>query len=653
MEIPLLKDIVIIIGLAVLVLLLFRKIRIPAVLAFFVTGLLAGPHGLGLISSTSEVSLLAELGVIFLLFTIGIEFSLEKFSQIKRYVIIGGSLQLTFTLIAVYFICINLGLNTPEAIFMGFLVSFSSTAVVLRLLQEKNQIYSIHGQISLGILIFQDIAVVLVILFTPVLAGVSSSTATNWPILLAMGTGLIIFTIVSTKWIVPELLHYMARFKSRELFLLTIVLICFGVTWITSSIGLSTALGAFLAGLIISNTDYSHQALGNILPFQDIFMSFFFVSIGMLLNVGFMAENLLLIILITIMVLVLKSLIAGITAGLLGLSFRVMVLVGLILSQIGEFSFILAATGLQLGIINEEFFQIFLAVSLITMSLTPFIMAIAPRISDFSDKIPLPHRIKHGFYPFKTRPEEVPSDHLIIVGFGINGKNMAKAASKAYIPYVVVEINPEIVRDEKSHGESIYFGDAAHETVLKNVNIEDARIMVVAISDPIGTRKILDIAKKLNPKIYIIVRTRYIRDMGGLYQMGADEIVPEEFETSIEIFSRVLEKYELPKKKVDEFIADIRSDGYEMFRTLSKDELITSTLDESQDIEITSTLLSPVSEGKTIGELIRSYDLEIVAVMRGHKTFKNIDASFILAEGDLLIVSGEEDQLSRFEKSEI
>lgn len=654
MEIPLLKNVVIIIGLAVLVLLIFRKIRIPAILAFFVTGLLAGPHGLGLISSPDEVSLLADLGVIFLLFTIGIEFSLEKFSQIKRYVVIGGSLQLTLTLAAVYLICLSLGFSSSESIFIGFLVSFSSTAIVLRLLQEKDQMDSIHGQISLGILIFQDIAVVLVILFTPVLAGVNNATATNWPSLIVMGAGLILFTFISAKWIVPELLHYVARFKSRELFLLTIILICFGVTWITSSIGLSTALGAFLAGLIISNTDYSHQALGNVLPFQDIFMSFFFVSIGMLLNPSFMAENLLLIIAITIAVLILKSLITGITAWLLGLSFRVMILVGLILSQIGEFSFILAATGLQLGIINTEFFQIFLAVSLITMSVTPFIMAIAPRISNFSDKLPLPPRIRQGFYPFKIPPEEVLSDHLVIVGFGINGKNMAKAASKANIPYVVVEINPEIVRNEKSKGESIHFGDAAHETVLKNINIAEARIMVVAISDPIGTHKILDVAKKLNPNIYIIVRTRYIRDMENLYQMGADEVIPEEFETSIEIFSRVLDQYNLSKEEIDDFIMEIRSDGYQMFRTFSKDELITCDLNNGQNnMEITSLTVGSGSEEKSIRELIRDHEIDILALVRGSKTFKNVDVDFILTKGDLLIVKGEKEKLSNFAKSEI
>lgn len=523
----------------------------------------------------------------------------------------------------------------------------------MRLLQEKDQIYSIHGQIALGILIFQDIAVVLVLLFTPLLAGVSTGVFNNIPALIAMGIGLVCFTIVSTKWAVPWLIHSIARFKNRELFVLTIILICFGVTWITSSIGLSTALGAFLAGLIISNTDYSHQALGNILPFKDIFMSFFFVSIGMLLNIGFIIDHILIIALIAILAILLKSIMAGITTGLLGLSFRVMILVGLLLSQIGEFSFILAATGLQLGLITQEYFQIFLAVSVITMSLTPFVMAAAPRISNYSERLPLPERLKHGFYPFPSQPEEVLTDHLIIVGFGVNGKNMAKAASKAKIPYVIVEINPEIVRNEKAHGESIHFGDAAHETVLENINIKEAKIMVVAISDAVGTNKIIDIAKKLNPNIYIIVRTRYIRDMDSLYQMGADEVIPEEFETSIEIFSKVLEKYNVPSRKINDFIHEIRADGYEMFRTISNDQFITSTLNEGQYVEITSITLSSASEGKTIRELIKNYELEVVAVMRGYKTYKNVDSDLKLVRGDMVIVSGEKEQLAKFTKSDL
>ncbi|MCK9150542.1 cation:proton antiporter [Methanobacterium alcaliphilum] len=651
MDIFLLKDIVIILALSVMVLLIFRKARIPAILAFFVTGLLAGPHGLGLISSTEEVQLLAELGVIFLLFTIGMEFSFEKFSHVKRYVIFGGSLQVSLTLIIIYLICQILGFSASESIFIGFLIAFSSTAIVLRLLQDSNQLHSIHGQISMGILIFQDIAVVFVILLTPLLAGLNSTPANNWPIFLLTGIILILFTFISAKWVVPQLLHYIARFKSSEIFLLTIILICFGVTWITSSIGLSTALGAFLAGLIISNTDYSHQALGNILPFQDIFMSFFFVSIGMLLNPGFIMENLLLILLITVLILIIKSLITSLSVGVLGSSLRIMVLVGLILSQIGEFSFILSATGLQLGIINEEFFQIFLSVSLISMSVTPFIMNYAPKIAELSDKAPLPPKIKHGFHSISLKEEIILRDHLIIIGFGINGKNMAKAASRANIPYVVVELNPEIVKTEKIRGESIYFGDAVHEAVLKNINIDKARIMVVAISDPLGTRKIVDTAKKLNPELYTIIRTRYIKEMEKLYLRGADEVIPEEFETSIEIFSRVLDKYGLSKENIDDYISEIRSDGYEMFRTLSQNETVTCTLDnDTTPVNIISIPIETQMDGKPLEYFIKKYDYEVLAVRRGSATFKNPEINFELLKGDIVIMAHSNNNTPLYEK---
>jgi monovalent cation:H+ antiporter-2, CPA2 family len=636
MEIPLLKDVVIILGLAVVVLLFFSRLKVPAILAFFVSGIVAGPQGLGLISSLSEVQLLAELGVIFLLFTIGLDFSLEKFSQIKRYALVGGSLQLGLTLVVVSLIGLAAGLSTYESIFIGILVSFSSTAIVLRLLQDKNQLDSVQGRTALGILIFQDLAVVLVIFLTPLLAGSSSENLQDWPLLLGLGMGLIAFTIISTRWLVPELLHYIARFKRRDLFLLTIIVICFGITWATSQLGLSPALGAFLAGLIISNTEYSHQALGNVLPFQDIFMSFFFISIGMLLNVTFLLDNLALILLLTVGVILLKSLITGFATALLGMSFRIMVLVGLMLSQVGEFSFILAATGQQYGIISSPFFQVFLAVSILTMSLTPFLKENAPKAADRLERLPLPPRILSGLYPLPVPQEELPEDHLVIVGFGINGKNMARAASKAQIPYVVVELNPQIVRDEKSKGEAIYYGDASQETVLSQVNLQEARIMVIAISDPAESRKIVDTAKKVNPNLYLIVRTRYINEMEELYSLGADEVIPEEFETSVEIFSRVLDQYHLPSEEINQFINEIRSDRYEMFRTLSSDETITCSLNNSlTELEVSSITME---EAKLLGELdLEKQGLTPIAVARKDKTIKDLDSNFKLKTGDVVI----------------
>jgi CPA2 family monovalent cation:H+ antiporter-2 len=644
MEIPLLKDVVIILGLAVVVLLIFSRIKVPAILAFFVSGIIAGPQGLGLISSLTEVQLLAELGVIFLLFTIGLDFSLEKFSQIKRYALLGGSLQLGLTMIVMFFIGLAAGLSISESIFIGILVSFSSTAIVLRLLQDKNQVDSVQGRTALGILIFQDVAVVLIIFLTPLLAGSSRENLQEWPLLLGLGLGLIAFTYISTRWLVPELLHYIARFKRRDLFLLTIIVICFGITWATSQLGLSPALGAFLAGLIISNTEYSHQALGNVLPFQDIFMSFFFISIGMLLNVTFLLDNLMLILLLTLGVILLKSLITGFATALLGLSFRVMVLVGLMLSQVGEFSFILAATGQQLGIISNPFFQTFLAVSILTMSLTPFLKDKAPQAADRLEHLPLPPRILSGFYPLPIPEENLPEDHLVIVGFGINGKNMVKAASKAQIPYVVVELNPQIVREEKSRGQPIYYGDASQETVLNQVNLQEARIMVVAISDPLESRKIVDTAKKINPNLYLIVRTRYIKEMEELYSLGADEVIPEEFETSVEIFSRVLDQYHLHQEDINQFINEIRSDRYEMFRTLSGDEPITCSLNSSlTDLHVSSL---KVEDDQKLGDLgLEDQELTPIAVVRKNRTIREFDGGFQLKKGDVVIYTTSEENV--------
>lgn len=256
MELIILKDIVIIFALSVIVLLLFHKIKIPAILGFFLTGIIAGPQGLSLISEVQQVEILAEIGIIFLLFTIALEFSLEKFSQIKRQALIGGSLQLIFTFVIVFLISWSLGLGINTSIFTGFLISFSSTAIVLRLLQDRNEIDTPHGRTSLGILIFQDVAVVPIILLTPIIAG-NSISSQSILILLLEGLGILIFTVIAAKWLVPSLLYHVARLKNRELFLLTTILICFGITWLTTLVGLSPALGAFLAGLIISNTKYA------------------------------------------------------------------------------------------------------------------------------------------------------------------------------------------------------------------------------------------------------------------------------------------------------------------------------------------------------------------------------------------------------------
>ncbi|NOY06876.1 MAG: potassium transporter KefB [Chlorobi bacterium] len=652
MDIPLLNDIVIIFGLAVAVLFICHRFGVPAVVGFLLTGILVGPYGFGLVEAIHEVEVLAEIGIVLLLFTIGIEFSFERLLQIKKSVLLGGSLQVLLTFLATLFIARQFGLAIGVAVFIGFLVALSSTAIVLKLIQERAEVDSPHGRTTLGILIFQDIIIVPMILFTPLLAGATGNVGESVLVLLAKGIGIILLVMVSTKWIVPRLLYQIAKTRNQEVFLLSVVLICLGVAWLTSMAGLSLALGAFLAGLIISESEYSHQALGNILPFRDVFTSFFFVSIGMLLDVGFLFREPGTIALIALGVIVLKSTIASFAAVLLGLPLRTAIVVGLALGQVGEFSFILSRTGVEHGLLEGNIYQTFLAFSILTMAATPFIIALAPRAADMILRLPLPKRLKAGFSPVPEANIPDVKDHLIIIGFGVNGRNVAQAARLSAIPYAIIDVNPETVRNERAKGEPIYYGDSTQEVVLQHANISEARIVVVAINDPASTRRIVEVVRRLNPKVHLIVRSRYLQEMKPLYELGANEVIPEEFETSVEIFTRVLRKYLVPKDKIEALVAEIRSDGYEMFRSLSKDSSSLSDLHlQLPDVEISTLMIAEGSSlvGKSLAEaeLRKNYGVTVLAIRRNSEVLSNPSVNMPLCVDDVLFVLGPPDKVAR------
>ena len=651
MEIPLLKDIVIIFGVSIVVIFICHRIRVPVIVGFLLTGILAGPHGLGLVKAVHEVEILAEVGIVLLLFTIGMEFSLKNLLQIKKSVLMGGSLQVLLTLLATFVIVRQLGQPIGKSIFIGFLISLSSTAIVLKLIQERAEVDSPHGRTTLGILIFQDVIIVPMILVTPLLAGATGNLGESLLVLVAKGIGIIILVIVGAKWIVPQALYQIARTRNRELFLLSVVAICLGVAWITSSVGLSLALGAFLAGLIISESEYSHQALGNILPFRDVFTSFFFVSIGMLLDVGFLFQQPALIAIISSGILALKTIIAGFVTVLLGFPLRIAILVGLALSQVGEFSFILSGTGIECGLLAGNIYQIFLSVSVLTMAATPFIIALAPRTADLVLRLPMPRRLKSGLYPVQTIKETGKQDHLIIIGFGVNGRNLARAAKVGGIPYVIIEMNPETVRSEQAKGEPIYYGDATHEAVLQHADIKEARIVVVAINDPTATRRITEIVRRRNPKVRLIIRTRYLQEMKPLYELGADEVIPEEFETSVEIFTRVLAKYLVPREEIERFVAEVRSDGYEMLRSLSRESASFSDLRlQLPDVEISTLRVGVRSAlaGKSLAqiELRKRYGVTVLAIRRDSQILSNPHGEMQLCANDELFVLGRPDRIA-------
>jgi K+:H+ antiporter len=657
MELSLLKDLLLVFALAVAVLLICHQLRVAATVGFLFTGVLVGPQGLGLIGSGKEVELLTEIGVVLLLFTIGLEFSLQSLLRIKRYVFLGGALQVLLTIVVSFLILRCLGLASNQAVYVGFLLCLSSTAIVLRILQERAEVDSPHGQISLAILIFQDIIVIPMMVLTPYLAGVGEETQGSFAGLVLKGLGLIGFAFVAAKWIVPTVLFQIARTRSRELFSLTVLVICFAVAFLSHSLGLSLALGAFLAGLIISETEFTWETLGNIIPFRHVFTSLFFVSIGMLLDVEFLISHPGTIVLVALSVMALKLVLASLTVSLLGFPLRTSIICGLSLCQVGEFSFVLFLTGAGMGLLEKQFYQLFLDVSVLTMAATPFAMAIAPKFGDWMVKLPFPLKLKRGFTKAisagKRGRHRTLRDHLIVVGFGLNGRNVARVAKVAGIPYVVIEMNPQTVRVESAKGEPIYYGDASQEAVLEEVGVKRARVVVVVISDPLATRKIAAAVRKENPNVFLIVRTRFVTEMESLYAIGANQVIPEEFETSIEIFSRVLARYLIPRNEIERLIAEARAGGYDMFRSLSKDSLSFSDLKcQIPNVDITTFRVgegSPIA-GKSIAqiEIRKKHEVTVLAVRRGEQTVSNPDGNTVIHAGDLLIALSEPSKLARF-----
>ena len=651
MEFQLLKDMVLILGLAIVVLYIFHKLNIPSVIGFLLTGIITGPHGLNLISNLHDVEVIAEVGVILLLFTIGIEFSFKSLLKIRKIILIGGSFQVLMTIIAITLIALWVGNAINESIFIGFLVALSSTAIVLKLLQNKGEIDSPHGRISLGVLIYQDIIIVPMMLLTPLLAGnVGAIGSSYWEIILKfVAVALIIF--FGTRYIIPYTLHRVARTQSRELFLFSIIVIAFATAFFTYSMGLSLALGAFIAGLLISESEYSQQALGDVTPFLAVFSSFFFISVGMLLNLQFLYDHPLEVLIFTTVVLSLKTIIASLAAFFLGFPLRTSIIVGFTLSQVGEFSFILSKIGLSEGLISDANYQLFLSVSVMSMAATPLVIWLATRFADQTNKWALPDFLKYGLIP---RPESTIArikDHLVIVGYGLNGRNVAHAARFAGIPYSIIEINPDTVRSERNKGEIIHYGDAGNEEILSHANTEEAMILVSTLPMAGDNKRIIRAARKLNPHVHIIIRTRFVNDMKDLFDLGADEVIPEEFETSVEIFTRVLAKFLIPHDKIEKLVAEVRSDGYHMLRSLS----ITGVQQTHLSVKVPEVGIQSLhvchnspAIGKVLGDLKLSKieGLTLLAISRGSEVKSNPDKSFILEENDILFILGQANKLN-------
>jgi CPA2 family monovalent cation:H+ antiporter-2 len=635
---PLLTQLVILIGATLPVALVFRALGQPAILGFLLTGLVIGPHGAGIIASTNDVGRFAEIGVVLLLFSIGLEFSVARIGRLRRVLLLGGPLQLALTALAVAAAAAAAGLRARSSLFAGLLVTLSSTAIVLRLLAERRETDTQHGRTTLAILLFQDVCVVPLMVAAPLLAGRGGTLAGALTAVVQPLAGLALL-LLAGRYVVPRLLHLVARLGVRELFTLAVVFLCFGTAWAAAAFGLALAVGAFIAGLIIADSDYSHQATAEILPFRDAFSGIFFVSLGMLLDLGFVAAHAGALLAAAAGLIVVKAAAAAGAVALLGLPARVCLLVGAALAQIGEFSFVLALEGVRLELLTPSLFSSFVAVAVLSMFVTPLLTTLAPRLAV-------------GWPGAAEKPAAAPkADRIIIIGYGLNGRNLARVLRETGLPYTIVEMNAELVRQARARDEPIIYGDAQRPVILGRAEVRYARAVVVAISDDDATRRIVALVRQLNPGAYIVVRTRLVSDVDELRTLGADEIVPEEFETSIEIFSRVLRHQHVPRNVVELQRAIIRREGYSLLRgeTLPPErltdlhEILAATLTETVQI-----LDGSPAVGHTLADLhVRERTgTTVVAAVHDGRPLPNPPPDYRVAAGDFLVLIGSHAQLN-------
>jgi CPA2 family monovalent cation:H+ antiporter-2 len=649
-DLTLLRDLVILVAVAIPVVVVTQRLRVPTVVGFLLTGLAIGPYALGLIGETREVRGLAELGVLLLLFTIGLELSLSRIMRMRRLVLQGGGIQVVVTMIVVMVaLRVVAGVPLAPGLFYGSLVALSSTAIVLRSYTERGEVDTPHGRVTLGILLFQDLSIVPLMLLAPILAGAGSGPGQA---LRDMGISLAVVgtLVVGGRYAAPWVLERIVALRNREIFTLTIVLFGLGSAWLTAEFGLSLALGAFLAGLVISESPYGIQAMSDVLPFRDTFSGIFFISIGMLLDLQFVGAHLAAVLGLTAGILMLKALIAAGATRSLRWPTGVSVQTGLGLAQVGEFSFVLALVGLPLGLLSAEAYQYFLATSVLTMLAAPFVIAASPWVANLTCRLVRESPIE--ILPHEERGIAELDDHVIIVGYGLNGRNLARVLGAAKIPHVILEQNGHVVRSAHREKNPIYFGDGTRREVLERVGIERARIVVFAIASVSDERRGVTMARHLNPAVSIVVRTRYVSATEDLLRAGADVVVPEEFETSIEIFSRVLRMYGIPGNLIEREVAAVRGEAYEVFRGLAVPDLRLDALQrlgvrtEIDTIEVEEHARAVDGNPVTLG-LRHATGATVIAVVRDGVAHHLPDPEFNFRRGDTVVLVGDRDALVR------
>ncbi len=629
------------------VLLASHSLRWSPVAGFLLTGILIGPSGLGLVER-QEVELFAEIGVAILLFTVGLEFSLAEVRQHWRPVLVGGGLQVLGTMLVTGICALLFHLGVRPALFLGWAVALSSTAIVFKSYADREELQSPQGTLVTGILLFQDFCLAPMILLTPVLAGAEAASTARVLVRLGSGVLLVVAAFLLARLAMPRMLHWIARTHVREIFLLGALGACLGMGLITARLGFSLALGAFLAGLILSESEYSHQVSAEVVPLRDLLGSLFFISLGMLLRFAVLRGAAAAVLGLGLGIVVVKSIVAAGAVGFMGFPARTAWITGLSLAQVGEFSFVLAGVGLQLGLLDSGLHQVFLGASALTMLVSPLWIGIAPRLAPHLPRPPgALARLRRALRPEAQAAPAERSGHVVLVGYGLNGRNVARVLRETAIPFVIIELDVDLVHMARAGGMPVLYGDATRAEILSAAGLRTASMLVLAISDLAATRQAVRTARSLNPTVYVLARTWAVHEVETLLALGADDVIPEEFETSIEIFSRVLARHHVPRNVIEAQVRIIRDAGYGVLRG-SREEG-GAVLDRISDIlagTLTETFLvksGSLADGKSLRQLdLRSRTrAAVIAIVRAGQALTNPSPDLSLRAQDTLVLVGD------------
>jgi CPA2 family monovalent cation:H+ antiporter-2 len=558
-EFSLILDMAIVLGAALAGGMAARFLKQSAIIGYLLAGVVIGPHVLGLIPESDDIRVLATIGVVLLLFTLGVKFSLREMIRVKKVAIGGGIFQILVTTGLGIGLSTLMGWPLREAVTLGFLISISSTMVVIGMLADRGELESVHGRVMIGILLMQDMAAAFMMFILPALGGsVGNLTAMLGLAVLKAGVFLALVLLLGT-WVVPRFIKRVAGRGSREMFILSSAVMCFGGAFGAYYFGLSAALGAFAVGLLISESDFAHQVLGDMTPLRDIFAALFFVSVGMLMDLTFMAGNITTITAIVLTIVLGKFLICSATAMLFGYRGKTIPLVGAGMIQIGEFSFVLAELGLRAGTISEHLYSLILGSALISIILTPFIYGLTANLTTKLMQV-------RGLMPLGAvdAPPSVAevaqiSDHVVICGHGRVGGNVAQMLTQLAIPYLVIDLDPVNIASLRDRGIPCIYGDAGNREVLSRAGLEEAALLLIAMPDPIAARIALDHARRINPQLDVVARVHSQFELDFLMGRGASELVQPELEASIELVRHAMCRLGFPEARVQDFISNWRS----------------------------------------------------------------------------------------------